>query len=825
MPTSFVNVAQPFNLANETAQANALVSQAALAATQKDKAQYDLQLQQKLNTAWANAVTTDPNDGHTYVDYNKFAQHASNMGVGPDAQNAYLTFKQNKNIATQGEIMNASTLGALKGDVSKLNETGSSAAFDASATSASTATVSNPVASAAQQASATTATATTPAVTATKSDYDADYAKAIEDKKKADQASSLESAKSSDDSWTQSVPEITNEQALENEYEREFAAENNPFKKAAMALEHKIGKWTPSDPDFNRIWKDKEISARGETGISGHSANEMDLGRSLIIPDKVDLSIPIEYGNAGTPPTANPIATAARQAALARSSNAAPVSSTPTVTATIPSALDLVDRAVSTGIYDPIKLMESMGITTGTGKTEEPDKSLFEWKPIDNNSNIYRKYKSALDAKLNAEGYADASSYLRAIYDAELLKNAAPGINPMVLFADPTHPGVGYSKYGEQLIAQAQGNAQAKGKAQEAVIAAKAKMEEDANKYGVTIEAQNKLDVGDDNTMLRDSSLRKDYVIYKQNIKGIDDTKKQLASAQNLTDLQMLAPSVAKAAGMAFGSQPTQFNIEETYKKAFGTDLDKEQLGKLVISTVAAIKTGNWEGVSKLLSNLDNYDPAIIKKHLGAILDEAKAQSNIGIKNVTVSKGATTAPPPPPSDSDSGATATQNKTWNQLAAERFADASTQSGLKQFKLGGQTIEPDPTTLDINGAVTKGFVIDPATGLRTGDMVRLTESMTGANAATATQYGVSQGANVPSAKGTGQIYLMTEPEPTNPIARAARQAAKSRHAAKSRSLAPLASSSLTSSDQLKEGQSAVIGGVLYRRFNGRIQSKEQ
>lgn len=824
MPTSFVNVAQPFNLANGTAQANALVSQAALAATQKDKAQYDLQLQQKLNNAWANAVTTDPNDGHTYVDYNKFAQHASNMGVGPDAQNAYLTFKQNKNTATQGEIMNASTLGALKGDVSKLNETGSSAV--PAATSAATATVSNPIASDANQATSTlpttsaassastaSAASATQAVTATKSDYDADYAKAIEDKKKADQASSLESAKSSDDSWMQSVPESTYEQALENEYEREFAAENNPFKKAALALEHKIGKWTPSDPDFNRIWKDKEISTRGETGISGHSANEMDLGKSLIIPDKVDLNIPIEYGNAGTPPTANPIATAARQAAMARSSGAAPVSSTPTVTATIPSALDLVDRAVSTGIYDPTKLMASMGVTTDTGKTEEPDKSLFEWKPIDDNSNIYRNYASALKAKLNAEGYADASSYLRAIYDAELLKNAAPGINPMVLFADPTHPGVGYSKYGEQLIAQAQGNAQAKGKAQEAVIAAKAKMEEDANKYGVTIESQQKLDI-DDNTMLRDSSLRKDYIIYKQNIQGIDDTKKQLASAQNLTDLQMLAPSVAKAAGMAFGSQPTQFNIEETYKKAFGADLDKEQLGKLVISTVAAIKTGNWDGVSKLLSNLDNYDPAIIKKHLGAILDEAKAQSNIGIKNVTVSKDAVVAPPPPPPPG-----AVQNKTWNQLAAERFADASTQSGLKQFKLGGQTIEPDPTSLDSNGAVTKGFVVDPATGLRTGDTVRLTESMTGANAATATQYGVSQGANVPSAKGTGQIYLMTKPEPTNPIARAARQAAKSRY------LAPLASSSLTSPTQLKEGQSAVIGGVLYRRFNGRIQRKEQ
>lgn len=780
MPTSFVNVAQPFNLANETAQANALVSQAALAATQKDKAQYDLQLQQKLNNAWANAVTTDPNDGHTYVDYNKFAQHASSMGIGPDAQNAYLTFKQNKNTATQGEIMNASTIGALKGDVSKLNETGSSAAFDASAPSASTATL-NPIASAAQQATSTLATpsastastaSATPAVTATKSDYDADYAKAIEDKKKADQASSLESAKSSDDSWMQSVPESTYAQALENEYDREFAAENNPFKKAAMALEHKIGKWTPSDPDFNRIWKDKEISTRGETGISGHSANEIDLGQSLIIPDKVDLNIPIEYGNAGTPPTANPIATAARQAALARSSNAAPVSSTPTVTATIPSALDLVDRAVSTGIYDPTKLMASMGVTTGTGKTEEPDKSLFEWKPIDDNSNIYRNYASALKAKLNAEGYADASSYLRAIYDAELLKNAAPGINPMVLFADPTHPGVGYSKYGEQLIAQAQGNAQAKGKAQEAVIAAKAKMEEDANKYGVTIEAQNKLDVGD-NTMLRDSSLRKDYIIYKQNIQGIDDTKKQLASAQNLTDLQMLAPSVAKAAGMAFGSQPTQFNIEETYKKAFGPDIDKDQLAKLAISTVAAIKSGNWSILTNILSNVDNYDPTVIKKHLNAILDEAKDQSNIGIKNVTVSKGAATAPPP---SDNSSATATQNKTWNQLAAERFADASTQSGLKQFKLAGQLIEPDPTSLDSNGAVTKGFVIDPATGLRTGSTVPLSESMTGANAATATQYGVSQGANVPSAKGTGQIYLMNEPEPTNPIASAARHAAR-------------------------------------------------
>lgn len=761
MPTSFVNVAQPFNLANETAQANALVSQGALAATQKDKAQYELQLQQKLNNAWANAVTTDAADGHTYVDYNKFAQHASSMGIGPDAQNAYLTFKQNKNIATQSEIMNASTLGALKGDVSKLNESGS----------AVTATVSNPVASAAQQAStqspavtapATAVTATTapaiaetPAVTATKSDYDADYAKAIEAKKATDQNYQT----TADDSWMTNIPETTYKDALAAEFQKEFEAETNPVAKAAMQHAYTVGRWTPTDVDFNKQWQDKqETSERAESGISGQSSSDMNLGQMAIIGSSQKADIPIEYGNAGTPP-ANPIANAAKQAALARYSTAP--------------ALDLVDRAVSTGIYDPAKLMASMGVATGTEKTEEPDKSLFEWNPVDDNSNIYRNYASALKAKLNAEGYQDASSYLRAIYDAELLKNAAPGINPMVLFADPTHPGVGYSKYGEQLIAQAQGNAQAKGKAQEAVIAARAKMEEDANKYGVTIESQQKLDI-DNNTMLRDPSLRKDYIIYKQNIQGIDDTKKQLASAQNLTDLQMLAPSVAKAAGMAFGSQPTQFNIEETYKKAFGPDIHKDQLAKLAISTLAAIKSGNWSILINILSNVDNYDPTIIKKHLGAILDEAKEQSNIGIKNVTVSKGAATAPPPSPSDS--GATATQNKTWNQLAAERFADSSTQSGLKQFKLGGQTIEPDPTSLDSNGAVTKGYVVDPATGLRTGSTVRLSESMTGANAATAKQYGVSQGANVPSAKGVGQVYLMNEPEPTNPIARAARQAAR-------------------------------------------------
>lgn len=298
------------------------------------------------------------------------------------------------------------------------------------------------------------------------------------------------------------------------------------------------------------------------------------------------------------------------------------------------------NRSILERLADSGTGMPSTAALGGAGQmptSATADKSLFEWNVPATDTNQYRNYKGAQDALLGSHGFSDAGSYLKSIYDQTLLANAAPGINPMALMEDPTNPGKGLSKIGEQIVAHAQGNQQAEGKARAAVMAAKSQLSDLANKYGVQTVEQRRSELGG-GMVLRDPASRQTAVTLLSNRSAIDETLDQLNNAKTQIDVQMVAPMVAKVVGMSYGTQPSEFNIAEVYKSAF-PDMDKDLVTKLALGTVAAVKNGNWAGVSRLLDNINPADPAAIRKNLYHLLKTANETTETQIKGHVIGGG------------------------------------------------------------------------------------------------------------------------------------------------------------------------------------------
>lgn len=276
----------------------------------------------------------------------------------------------------------------------------------------------------------------------------------------------------------------------------------------------------------------------------------------------------------------------------------------------------------------------NLGIGSGNGQATSPDTNLFQWDVASTDTNQYRQYKQAQDALLKSKGFADAGTYLKSVYDQTILANAAPGINPLVLLEDPSNPGKGMSELGKQIVASAQGNQKAEGLARQAVLAAKSELVKLAQDYGQQTVDQRKSELNG-NMILRDPSTRQTAVTLLSNRGAIDETLLQLNNARTQLDVQMVAPMVAKAVGMSYGNQATEFNIAEVYKSAF-PEMNTDLLASLALGTVAAIKNDNWSGVGRLLDNINPADPAAIRTNLYNLLKTAHETTEQQIKGYVV---------------------------------------------------------------------------------------------------------------------------------------------------------------------------------------------
>lgn len=109
------------------------------------------------------------------------------------------------------------------------------------------------------------------------------------------------------------------------------------------------------------------------------------------------------------------------------------------------------------------------------------DDPMFKWEPTEDNSNEFRTYKTALAAKLNSEGYVDASQKLKTIYLNTYKSNmpTAPNEGLRLLGKE------GVAKYMGELKAYQAGLQKAQGLAQAAVNAERESLAKFAKEYGV----------------------------------------------------------------------------------------------------------------------------------------------------------------------------------------------------------------------------------------------------------------------------------------------------------------------------------------------------
>lgn len=122
----------------------------------------------------------------------------------------------------------------------------------------------------------------------------------------------------------------------------------------------------------------------------------------------------------------------------------------------------------------------AMGKVPGVGGSE-PSPDLYKWEAKNDGSNAYRQFSSALTSMLNSNGYPDASAYLKAVGEAAYKKELPPAPNAALAMGGKE----GMIKYQQQVQEYIAGLSKAEGARAQAVLAAKEKLAEFANRFGV----------------------------------------------------------------------------------------------------------------------------------------------------------------------------------------------------------------------------------------------------------------------------------------------------------------------------------------------------
>lgn len=152
-------------------------------------------------------------------------------------------------------------------------------------------------------------------------------------------------------------------------------------------------------------------------------------------------------------------------------------------------ALQMADQAQAQRQSEPVygtqfqHLKQDLGMfapqALGTGSSDVDPKT-FQWEPKDDGTSQFRAYKSTLDSKLNSMGLPNASAYLQQRYENTLLANA-----PVAPIRNAFPPTVqGNADFNKARVQYATELAQAKGKAQQAVLEAREALEKDAAERG-----------------------------------------------------------------------------------------------------------------------------------------------------------------------------------------------------------------------------------------------------------------------------------------------------------------------------------------------------
>jgi len=209
----------------------------------------------------------------------------------------------------------------------------------------------------------------------------------------------------------------------------------------------------------------------------------------------------------------------------------------------------------------------------GSSTTAAPDAGLFAWNPQNDGSNAYMQYRDALDSQLKANGFDSPSTYLKSVYDSALQSNMPPRPSPVLRSIAP-------GEYYKAQAAYESGVQQAQGKAQQAVVEARAKLSDFAKQFGANVVDQRKTELNS-SMVLRDPSKRAEAASLITNGKNIDYVKRDLADAGNdIARLQLVAPAVIRTYVTALnpGQQLSEGNLKEAGLMLFPEFGNSEQM-------------------------------------------------------------------------------------------------------------------------------------------------------------------------------------------------------------------------------------------------------
>lgn len=282
-------------------------------------------------------------------------------------------------------------------------------------------------------------------------------------------------------------------------------------------------------------------------------------------------------------------------------------------------------------------LANPMGISAPTGQATT-DESIFSVPVKDDGTNEYRQYKTALDSKLQGMGMESPEKWLKAVHDYTLEQNTPVQPNPLAFTGKD-----GAKEFGEQMMKYAQGQIQAKGKAEEAVMKAKESLIEFAKAFGASTVDQRKLELPQ-GMILRDSSKRTEAAALITNRYNIGNAKTTLKEAGfDTTKLGMAAPQVIRAYATALnpGMQLSEGNLVEVSKALYPDMASKpEFLVKMATAMFRGLK-GDWTGFQQLSDYADAGAPEKVAQRMKKIADEAASLNERNLANYVIKPVAT----------------------------------------------------------------------------------------------------------------------------------------------------------------------------------------
>lgn len=261
------------------------------------------------------------------------------------------------------------------------------------------------------------------------------------------------------------------------------------------------------------------------------------------------------------------------------------------------------------------------GSIVGTTKPST-DNPLFKWEPQATDSNQFRQYNTALQAKLASSGYSSPSDYLQSVYEANAVDKDM--VQPNVLLNSQGPEGI--AKYQEQQNAYQAAVARADQAGKKAVIEARNALAEDAKQYGVNTVEQNKSDIAP-GLILRDPAKRNEAAALITNTDNIGHVQKALAEAgTDTTKLGLVKYQLARvyATAMNPGQQLSEGNLVEVGKALYPEYADSKQfMLKTALALGRGLRSNDWSGFDQISDVIDGSDPKVLASRMNRLASDA----------------------------------------------------------------------------------------------------------------------------------------------------------------------------------------------------------